>query len=154
MADPNAAGYCTNGGTNCGYNVNASSSEMAHLFFSTLGNRSALDAGGLPQAGSGLTNTATFQNLQSYDYWLGTVDVTNPNGAWYFYTTYGYQARGGKDLFSLYAMAVHSGDVGSPVTPVPEPETYAMLLAGLGLVAAVARRRNPGSASRSTPCES
>lgn len=29
----------------------------------------------------------------------------------------------------------------SSVTPVPEPETYAMLLAGLGLVAGVARRR-------------
>lgn len=28
------------------------------------------------------------------------------------------------------------------VSPVPEPETYAMLLAGLGLVSAIARRRN------------
>ncbi|CAM8670038.1 PEP-CTERM protein-sorting domain [Comamonadaceae bacterium] len=28
-----------------------------------------------------------------------------------------------------------------PVTPVPEPETYAMLLAGLGVLGAVARRR-------------
>jgi hypothetical protein len=27
--------------------------------------------------------------------------------------------------------------------PVPEPETYAMLLAGLGVVGAVARRRKP-----------
>lgn len=30
----------------------------------------------------------------------------------------------------------------TPVTPVPEPETYAMLLAGLGLMGAIARRRN------------
>jgi len=28
------------------------------------------------------------------------------------------------------------------VTPVPEPESYAMLLAGLGLMGAIARRRN------------
>jgi hypothetical protein len=28
------------------------------------------------------------------------------------------------------------------ITPVPEPETYAMLLAGLGLMGAIARRRN------------
>jgi hypothetical protein len=28
------------------------------------------------------------------------------------------------------------------VTPVPEPETYALLLAGLGLMGFVARRRN------------
>ena len=29
----------------------------------------------------------------------------------------------------------------TPVTPIPEPETYALMLAGLGLVAFVARRR-------------
>jgi hypothetical protein len=28
------------------------------------------------------------------------------------------------------------------ITPVPEPETYAMLLAGLGLMGTIARRRN------------
>ncbi len=36
-------------------------------------------------------------------------------------------------------------------TAVPEPETYAMLLAGLGLMGAIARRRNKGSADRATP---
>lgn len=43
------------------------------------------------------------------------------------------------------------GHIQSPVTlaPVPEPETYAMLLAGMGLVAAVARRRK-ASAARKT----
>ena len=34
-----------------------------------------------------------------------------------------------------------SGVGGAPISPVPEPETYAMLLAGLGLMAGVARRR-------------
>ncbi|MEO7938433.1 MAG: lamin tail domain-containing protein [Burkholderiaceae bacterium] len=37
-----------------------------------------------------------------------------------------------------------SGDVGNPgqfIAAVPEPETYAMLLAGLGLIGAIARRR-------------
>ncbi len=38
-----------------------------------------------------------------------------------------------------------SGDVGNPgrfaLAPVPEPETYAMLLAGLGVIASIARRR-------------
>jgi MYXO-CTERM domain-containing protein len=41
------------------------------------------------------------------------------------------------------AIAVHEGDIGVAVTAVPdEPETYAMLLAGLGLVGLARRRRN------------
>jgi hypothetical protein len=37
----------------------------------------------------------------------------------------------------------YSGSISSStVSPVPEPETYAMLLAGLGLMGAIARRRN------------
>lgn len=35
--------------------------------------------------------------------------------------------------------------VAAPVTPVPEPETYAMLLAGLGVMGAIARRRKQNS---------
>lgn len=38
-----------------------------------------------------------------------------------------------------------SGDVGNPgrfvLAPVPEPETYAMLMTGLGVIASIARRR-------------
>lgn len=42
-----------------------------------------------------------------------------------------------------FATAGSVGEIGSPgsIAAVPEPETYAMLLAGLGLVGAVARRR-------------
>jgi hypothetical protein len=36
-------------------------------------------------------------------------------------------------------LAVRDGDVA--VTPVPEPETYAMMLVGLGLIGGIARRR-------------
>lgn len=35
-----------------------------------------------------------------------------------------------------------SGVVVPPISPVPEPETYAMLLAGLGLLSWIGRRRN------------
>ncbi|MEZ5626742.1 MAG: lamin tail domain-containing protein [Rhodocyclaceae bacterium] len=47
------------------------------------------------------------------------------------------------DGFGSYAAA--SGDIGNPgfyvAAPVPEPETYAMMLAGLALVGGIARRR-------------
>lgn len=41
------------------------------------------------------------------------------------------------DEVHLYNSAI----VGMPITPVPEPETYALMLAGLGLVGFAARRR-------------
>jgi len=34
--------------------------------------------------------------------------------------------------------------ISQQVSPVPEPETYAMFLAGLGLIGFIARRRNQG----------
>lgn len=37
-----------------------------------------------------------------------------------------------------------TGSISAHVTAVPEPETFAMLLAGLGLVAGIARKRKPG----------
>lgn len=41
----------------------------------------------------------------------------------------------------LHAYKVSATDLAGYIAPVPEPETYAMLLAGLGLVGFVARRR-------------
>lgn len=42
-----------------------------------------------------------------------------------------------------YARYVGIDNLAITLAPVPEPETYALLLAGLGLVAAVARKRKP-----------
>ena len=43
----------------------------------------------------------------------------------------------------LHVQNLQGGDSGKyiPTTPIPEPETYAMMLAGLGLLGFVARRR-------------
>ena len=38
-----------------------------------------------------------------------------------------------------YAWAVHDGDIAAAV---PEPQTYALMLVGLGALALAARRRN------------
>lgn len=53
---------------------------------------------------------------------------------------------GGSDYASQSAASHAYGILGTiAVSPVPEPETYAMLLAGLGLMGAVARRRKQGA---------
>ena len=111
---------------------NCTNSEMGHLFYTD---------GGLSPDQS-ITTSATlnsyFTNMQSYVYWSGTAYAPNPaNLAWNFGTGVGYQ-NGGGQLNEFYAWAVRPGDVAAPI---PEPETYAMLLAGLGLLGVVAKRR-------------
>ncbi len=55
-----------------------------------------------------------------------------------------FSASGGGTDFSLHVTGsgLQSASFYSSVTPVPEPETFAMLLAGLGLIGAITRRRN------------
>jgi hypothetical protein len=36
---------------------------------------------------------------------------------------------------------IHRWEIDYPIAPIPEPETYAMMLAGLGLIGVIARRR-------------
>lgn len=75
--------------------------------------------------------------VDNLPYWTGTAHPTL-NGAWSFDFASSSQQFDGK-AFHRYAFAVRDGDVA--VSPVPEPETYALLLAGLGLLGVVARRR-------------
>ena len=116
-------------GTDCGYNVDTATGEMAHMFYTTLGDKAYYNTSGVgPQAGWGLTNTGPFSNVQSDDYWSATEYAPNTSYAWYFNTGYGYQDRYNK-TYSLYAWAVHSGDVGATTVPVPA----AVWLFGSGL---------------------
>ena len=136
------------GGTDCGYNPDSSvetGSEMAHLFFRSLGNKSFYVPGTQTlQAGWGLTNTGEFENLHNhYTHWSGVVGPRPGPYAWVFNTFDGSQNYGIM-LHSIYrdsvgsALAVRDGDV----VAVPEPQTWALMLAGLGLVAGIARRRS------------
>ncbi len=123
-------------GTDCGYNVDTATGEMAHLFYNVLGNKAYYDTAGNPQSGGGLTNTGPFTNFQPYGYWSATYEPNTLNSAWDFDFGSGYQGVV-YDSYVTYALAVSSGDVGA----VPEADTWAMLLAGLALVGAAARRR-------------
>lgn len=67
----------------------------------------------------------------------------NLNNSWE-HRTLGFVAQGPSTTLSFtgaYARWYYIGLDNVTVTAVPEPETYAMLLAGMGLVGAIARRR-------------
>ncbi|MHB8472652.1 MAG: Lcl domain-containing protein [Gammaproteobacteria bacterium] len=119
MTDPNATcNTVTYSGGPCGYN-NPSTSELAHMFYTTLGDKGyANTSGASPQAGYGLTNTGPFSNIQSSIYWSATEYAPYTSRAWYFVTGYGDQYDRSKS-YSLYAWAVHAGDAGASAVPVP-----------------------------------
>ncbi len=72
-------------------------------------------------------------------------DVGNTNGHISFSVN---QTLDPSTLYYVNVTGVTSGSMGGAyngaiqLAPVPEPETYAMLLAGLGLMGAVVRRRS------------
>ena len=92
----------------------------------------------LPSGPTGYEGPNTSFNVVDYD-----------NGTVFFS---GGLADGASAYFSLEypASAFAQGGGGTVgVSPVPEPETYAMLLAGLGLIGFAARRRSKGIQSSS-----
>jgi len=120
----------------CSVTPDPSFSEMAHMYYVTLGNDS-----------SGLTNTGLFLNLQTnlaYD--TGTFVQAGRPFAFRFDFSNGSATLGG-ELAAVpgYAWAVHDGDIAAAV---PEPQTYALMLMGLGALALAARRnRNKSTAA-------
>jgi len=131
---------CTNllQGGECGSNVDPASSELAHMFHVTLGNVSYLSPQGTLAPGSGLTNTGSFSNVYNGRYWSETdYDYFN---AWNFDVNFGTQRETDKGQMSA-VWAVLDGDRGTPLSPVPEPGSWALMLAGATALLARARRR-------------
>ncbi|TXT26350.1 MAG: hypothetical protein FD134_594 [Gallionellaceae bacterium] len=130
----------TSGGCN---GFNCTGSEMGHLFYNELGGTA-----GSSILSSSDPDLALFQNVQPYIYW--STPSPYANLAWYFDMRSGFQYDANKEHHFMFVWAVRDGN--SQVSAVSEPETYAMLLAGLGLLGSTARRkktvpRNAGSCS-------
>lgn len=139
--------------TNCGYNVQTVTisgssvtvySEMAYMYYVNLDNQDWFDTRYLIWQPSGMVDNpadpndeSLFTNLMRSEYWSGSDIAQDTRQAWYFDMSWGYQNSSFKDA-DRRAWAVRDGDVAA----IPEPETFAMMLTGLGLVGAVARRRN------------
>lgn len=124
-------------GYNTATNGTAKGDELAELYYQELGSKGFVDVNGDFQPDFGIVDpNNTFTNEQSYAYWSGTEYPPDPDGAWVFVTRDGSQ-RNLTKYFQYYAWAVSPGQVAA----VPEPESVAMLLIGLGVAGGVARRR-------------
>lgn len=130
----------SDGGSDCGNNPDSSAdtgSEMAHLFYATLGNKSPFVYGTtLPQEPIEAMNIGDFEYLQPSEYWSGTKYALDDEGAWYFDFRRGFQHWDTKG-HNYSALAVRSGDIVS----VPEPPMVSLVLAGFCAVAVLVRRR-------------
>jgi hypothetical protein len=106
--------YSDTGGTNCGYKPDPSTSDMAHMFYVTLGNI------GSPDAGYGLVNTGPFTAFDDFVYWTRT-KYNDPTGeVWSFQMKEGRQQRH-KHKFGFYGWPVHDGDVPHKNQALPSP---------------------------------
>ncbi len=118
-------------GTDCGYNVvsvGPNASEMASLFYQTLGNLAYFNTSGVPQLpGLGIQFTAPFTNLGNTLYWYGLettsappVYLPTPDNAWYFGMPSGGQRPLDKTVTDkMRAWAVVDGDIAAAAVPVP-----------------------------------
>jgi hypothetical protein len=136
-------------GTDCGSNVQTGSatttvySEMASMFYDTLGNKARYDAfGNLNQPGWGLTNTGLFSNISVACCWSGTGYALDSNAASHFSFGDGHQdpviTRSPEvpyDESYNNGWAVHDGDVGA--VPIPP----ALCLFGTGLIGLIGMAR-------------
>ena len=141
--------FSYNGSTDFAYNIRSPQSELAFMYYVNLNLKGSNSiTGQYPQPGYGIfgngreggqNNVGLVRNLQSASYWTDTAYGPSASGYQMEFDEFdGYQtARANNNL--LYAWAVRDGDVLAP--PVPEPQTYAMMLAGLGLLGLWARRK-------------
>ena len=125
-------------GTDCGYNVDTSTGELAHLWYDTLGNIAYYDTSGNgPQSGWGLSNTGPFgSSMQDYVYWSGTEYAPSPGFAWRFGTNDGLQVGYGKGDQG-YGWAVRPGQVAA----APLPGTAVLMALGFGALSLSRRAR-------------
>ena len=110
---------------------NCTGSEMGHLFYSELSGTA-----GQSILTSSDPDLAKFTNFQAYYYWSDTGYAPSTGGVWAFDFGLGQQFVSDESS-GFYALAVSPGDVAA----VPEAETYALMLAGLGLIGWRVRRR-------------
>lgn len=119
-----------NSGTDCGFNVNTGTSELAYMYHVNLGLKSLYTSTGNQRPDAGIFGNGTtsygqsdvglVNNLQNYAYWSGSAYAPTPDYAWFFDTAGGIQDYFGK-YHTLSAWAVRSGESATVSATVPVP---------------------------------
>jgi hypothetical protein len=143
-----------NGSTDCGSNVDTSSSELAMLFHGMLGNLSDRDSAGQFRPGTaavdfGLVNEGDFVDLDGIGYWSGTASWRlifgqQVAGHVTFHMGSGTQSIGTAAALNA-AWLVHDGDIGGAVGPanaVPLSSSLSLAAMGLALLGTLRQQRN------------
>jgi hypothetical protein len=129
-------------GGSCGDSPNPSLSEFAHLYYVTLGNQSVA---GVPR------NTGPFSSIledRRYMTWTDTAMPYMNDWAIWFRFDGGFLSPI-EAIVPMYAWVVHDGDVGAPITAVPEPSQFVLMVIGaVALLVRATRRSRPASEAR------
>ncbi len=135
-------------GTDCGYNMDTSTGEMAKLYYDELEAKAYYDSNGIgPQSGYNILGTSAsadtsgsvgpFSNAHTHAYWSETEYSPDPVFTWTFFTRNGNQTYSGK-YNQFYAWAVSPGQIAT--VPVPA----SVWLFGTGLLGLLGlKRRGP-----------
>lgn len=78
-------------------------------------------------------NVASWGNLHNANSWQNTIGLLKESDTSYLLLYNDYVSGGDRDYDDMVVRV--------SLAPVPEPETYTLLLAGLGLIGGIARRR-------------
>jgi hypothetical protein len=144
--------FRTDGSSDAGFNISAPSSaypgstasEMAYMYSQNLGNPGPSFDPNLGDWSCGFSGpcflySGPFSNIKTDNhYWTDRVSDFDTSQAWVFGMSTSIQGTGYMATNYMYAWAVRPGDVAA----VPEPETYSMLLAGLGMMGWAVRRKS------------
>lgn len=123
-------------GTDCGWNVDPATGEIAHLYYITLGNPGSYDPegvhqdwcdSGLPAPPACLVNVGPFSNFFPNHYWTGTEFAPDIANGWEFNARIGAQNINVKTRIS-YVWPVRDGDIDADQDGVVTPQDNCTLL--------------------------
>jgi hypothetical protein len=144
-ANAQTSTFVNNGGVHEAYEYASDTfqlpvASLLDKFTFSLAAESSLKASVVALGGTGITGTvslyqdaATDTLVNSFSLGAGSWTFASLAAGDYYYTVNVSATSGGGFVLG--------SNLGAPITPVPEPETYALLLAGLGAIGFLVRRR-------------